>query len=186
MKRVFAVLVGLELGAVVGAAPRNGIEMAPAIDSVDAAYEGRPTWSSNELAPTSVLSREEAIRLAAAIQQVERRDIVVSLVAPTGSMRPYFNENALLLLESVPFESLKPGDVVTYYDSRIGGLVAHRLIEKRGNVFWSKGDHNRVMDSIYVTPENFRRLLVGIVYLRGDAAMPGGGSTRTTAAASAR
>lgn len=122
--------------------------------------------------PTSALSWDQAYRLARAIVQSTGRDIIISRVEPTGSMRPYFDENAVLLLEAAPYSELKVGDVVTFYHARLHLIVVHRLLEKRGTVFWAHGDHNSGMDSVYVTPQNYRRRLVGIVYMKpGQAAV---------------
>lgn len=138
-------------------------------------YETRVTVDES---PTSALSWDQAYRLARAIVQSTGRDIVISRVEATGSMRPYFDENAVLLLEAAPYSELKVGDVVTFYHPQLHLIVVHRLLEKRGNVFWAHGDHNTGMDSVYVTPENYRRRLVGVVYMK-----PGQPAVVTAAAA---
>lgn len=102
--------------------------------------------------------------MARRVAAMSGRDIIVSRVAPTGSMKPFFDENALLLLEAVPYDSLKLGDVVTYCHPTLKVTVVHRLVEKRGDQFWSRGDHNGGMDNIYVTRENYQRRLAGIIY----------------------
>lgn len=123
------------------------------------------TRHNRTLAPSSSLGPPAAMQLALQLSRQLGGDIVIMSVKPTGSMRPYFNENALLLLEAAPFESLRVGDVVTFKDERSGSLIGHRLVEKRRGVFWAKGDHNSRMDEIYVTPQNYQRRLVGIVYM---------------------
>ncbi len=141
-------------------------ESAALAGAITAAIKPRPTRRGQDLTPSSQLTRDQAQMLAGALSRVNGRDIIVCSVAPTGSMRPYFDENALLLLEAAPFSELKLGDVVTFLHPRLHKLVVHRLVEKRGNVFWSKGDHNGSMDDVYVTPENYQRRLAGVVYMQ--------------------
>jgi hypothetical protein len=129
----------------------------------------RATHTSGSIAPTSQLTREQAMTLASALARMNGRDIIIGVVAPSGSMRPYFDENALLLLEAVPFEDLRLGDVVTFAHPQLQIDVAHRLVEKRGDVFWTKGDHNSAMDNIYVTRQNFHRRLVGVIYIKPES-----------------
>src|SRR5471032_864371 len=96
------------------------------------ALNSRPTHYSETLTPSSQLTRAQALILAMALSSMNGKDIIVATVAPTGSMRPYFDENALLLLEAVPFTELKLGDVVTFAHPRLHVEVVHRLLEKRG------------------------------------------------------
>jgi hypothetical protein len=145
---------------------------AAAPQPIALALNSRPTHYSENLSPSSQLTREQALVLAIALASMNGKDIVVATVAPTGSMRPYFDENALLLLEAVPFTELKLGDVVTFGHPRLHVEVVHRLLEKRGAAFWSKGDHNNAMDDILVTPENYHRRLVGVIYFEPGAAPP--------------
>jgi len=88
----------------------------------------------------------------------------VGTVQATGSMRPLFDEHALLILESAPYDSLRVGDIVTYVHPATGQLVVHRLLEKRGDNFWPKGDANGRMDNAYVTRANYRQRVCGILY----------------------
>jgi hypothetical protein len=136
--------------------------------TVTMSVNSRPTRTSASLAPTSQLTRDQAMGLASALSRLEGRDIIIGIVAASGSMRPYFDENALLLLEAVPFEELRLGDVVTFTHPKLQVDVAHRIVEKRGDSFWTRGDHNSSMDNIYVTRENFRRRLVGVIYLKPE------------------
>jgi hypothetical protein len=50
--------------------------------------------------------------------------------------------------------------------------VVHRVLEKRGDRFWSRGDANGRMDDIYITRENFDRRVFGIIYGREPAVTP--------------
>ncbi len=131
------------------------------------------TRANAALTPSSHLNFETARGLASVASVLSGRDVVVAAVLPTGSMRPFFDENALLLLEAVPFDQLRLGDVVTFYHPKLKVVVAHRLVEKRGDAFWSKGDYNGHMDDLYITAENYRRRLMGVLYMDPRAARPG-------------
>jgi hypothetical protein len=124
-----------------------------------------PTRSNSVYAPTSAMPAPDALALARSVAGQSGRDIIVSRVAATGSMRPFFDENAVLLLEAVPYDELKLGDVITYYHPELKVLVVHRLVEKRGDNFWARGDHNGGMDNIYVTRDSYRRRLAGVLYM---------------------
>ncbi len=148
---------------------RADIQSTPEIEEAHAilcSIGSRATHSSSVLSPTSQLTRQHAQALASSFAISMGKDIIVGTVAPTGSMRPYFDEHALLLLEAVPFDQLRLGDVVTFRHPRLAIDVVHRLVEKRGNAFWTKGDHNVGMDDVYVTPENYHRRLVGVIYFQ--------------------
>jgi signal peptidase I len=135
------------------------------LEVIERAVSQSPTRNNLSLAPSSQLTGFQASLLAQIIVNLSGRDVIVAAVAPTGSMRPFFHDNALLLLEAAPYDELKLGDVVTYYDSELKINVVHRLVERRGDKFWSRGDHNPSMDKIYVTRENYRRRLVGVIYM---------------------
>jgi signal peptidase I len=73
-------------------------------------------------------------------------------------------------MEPARFEDLKVGDVVTYRNPRYGLLVVHRILEKRGDKFWSKGDNNGRMDLVYITRENYGARVFGIIYANEPSA----------------
>jgi hypothetical protein len=79
-----------------------------------------------------------------------------------GSMRPVFDTNSVLLVEENCFDSLRIGDIVIFETG--GRLISHRIIERRGNRFWTQGDNNARPDSDYVTRENFRYRVWGVLY----------------------
>lgn len=120
-------------------------------------------------APSSNLPHDRALRAASAARLMIPGSSVMT-VMPTGSMEPIFDERAILLLESAPFESLRPGDIVTYRHPEHDLPVVHRIVEKRGDRFWSKGDANARMDDVFVTRENYLQRVCGIIY--GSASAP--------------
>jgi hypothetical protein len=116
-----------------------------------------------EATPSSDMPREKAQQIARLLG-IFKPGSSFCTVMPTGSMRPFFDEKAILLMEAAPFEDLKVGDIVTYRHPQLGLPVVHRLVLKDGNRFWAKGDANDRMDNEYVTPENYLRRVYGLIY----------------------
>ncbi len=116
--------------------------------------------------PTSDLTYRQGKQLAQLISLVEHKTSYCT-VLPTGSMKPIFDEKAVLLMEDAPFDDLKVGDIVTYRHPRLGVPVVHRLVAKDGDRFWSKGDANGRVDDVYVTRQNYLRRVYGVIYTDG-------------------
>lgn len=123
------------------------------------------------LAPSSGLDRDAATRAAMAARLMVTGGGALN-VLPTGSMRPTFDQNAILLTEPARFEDIRVGDIVTFKHPSYPVPVVHRVLEKRGDRFWSRGDANGRMDDIYITRENFDRRVFGIIYGREPVAVP--------------
>ena len=121
---------------------------------------------SDPATPTSSLTPQRGLQLARLISLVKKRSTYCT-VLPTGSMRPIFDEKAVLLLEDAPFDSLRVGDIVTYRHPLLGVPVVHRLVAKDGDRFWSKGDANGRMDNVYVTRDNYLKRVYGVLYTSG-------------------
>ena len=141
----------------------QGILRSVAAPVVAGATDRRGADRGEGGAPTSTLAWSQALAVATAARYLVPGAGVL-VVEPTGSMRPVFDERALLLTEPAPFAALRVGDIVTYRHPAHGLPVVHRLAEKRGNRFWAKGDGNARMDDVYITPENYGARVFGIVY----------------------
>jgi signal peptidase I len=129
------------------------------------ALSDRPAFfgGAREFTPSSSLSRESAQQIAK-IFSLFKSGSSYCTVLPTGSMKPFFDEKAVLLMENAPFSSLQVGDIVTYRHPSLGIPVVHRLVIKDRDRFWAKGDANERMDDVYVTPENYLRRVYGMIY----------------------
>ena len=76
----------------------------------------------------------------------------------TGSMEPTIPTGTYILTRKVPADSLKPGDIITYYSQEpvIQGLPnTHRIVEvlrdrERNLAFVTKGDNNIINDDLPV------------------------------------
>jgi signal peptidase I len=125
----------------------------------------------SNLAPSSGLDRDSATRAAMAARLMVTGGGALN-VLPTGSMRPTFDQNAILLTEPAQFDDIRVGDIVTFKHPAYPVPVVHRVLEKRGDRFWSRGDANGRMDDIYITRENFDRRVFGIIYAGESAVTP--------------
>jgi hypothetical protein len=118
---------------------------------------------AREFTPSSSITRERAQQIGR-IFTLFKPGSSYCTVLPTGSMKPFFDEKAVLLMENAPFEDLKVGDIVTYRHPSLGIPVVHRLVIKDRDKFWAKGDANEHMDNVYVTKDNYLRRVYGMIY----------------------
>lgn len=121
---------------------------------------------SGELPPAALLSIAQGLCYNA--RASHGVDWTVTPIANTNSMLPLMDANTIVVLELVPFASLRTGDLVTYRGTR--QTVLHRLGEKdaRGH-FVTAGLNNSVNDAVRVSPENFQRRVCGMFYGAKDA-----------------
>ena len=75
------------------------------------------------------------------------------------SMRPFFDDGAVVVVKSIPVELLAPGMVIVYRN-RFGETVTHRLVANVAGGWRVKGESNIKADSTLVTAHN----LIGLVY----------------------
>lgn len=129
------------------------------------APEAKETRRSSAIAPSSGVTLDEAERVAHEVQS-KVPGTMIYWVQPTGSMRPLFDGNCLLLTEKAGFDDLQIGDIVVFRHSRRGCLVVHRILERRKDGYWTKGDKNDRMDDDMVTKENYQGRIYGIIYTR--------------------
>lgn len=124
------------------------------------------TGRNRELTPSSSLSRDRGEQIARLFALMKPGSSFCT-VLPTGSMKPFFDEKAVLLMEPAPFAELKVGDIVTYRHPQLGMPVVHRLVIKQGDKFWARGDNNGRMDDVYVTAQNYLRRVYAVIYTDG-------------------
>lgn len=89
-------------------------------------------------------------------------------VAPTGSMKPMFDERVWLLSHDpsiAPYESLEVGDVVFFKALWYKGdeMVCHEIvaISSNRNYMVTKGINNDRCDPYFLTKANYRGRIVG-------------------------
>lgn len=81
------------------------------------------------------------------------------------SMKPYFGENDLIIIERNQFDSLDLGMIVVYRDNS-GDRVAHQVIARVKENFRARGHGNALHDRILVSKSNYLGTVVAI--LRAD------------------
>jgi signal peptidase I len=138
----------------------TGVRSAVALASNDT-----PARRGGAASPSSTLEWANALKVATAARFMVPGASMLT-VMPTGSMKPVFDERAILLMEPARFDDLKIGDIVTYKHPQYGLPVVHRILEKRGDKFWAKGDNNGRMDEVYITRQNYEARVFGIIYAR--------------------
>lgn len=83
-----------------------------------------------------------------------------ALRVTTGSMKPTYDVDTLIVVKKVDPETIKVNDVISFYsqDPVLDGAVnTHRVVEileeEQGRVFVTKGDNNNVTDAYNVESE---------------------------------
>jgi hypothetical protein len=76
-----------------------------------------------------------------------------------NSMLPVYGDNTMLVINAVPYDTLRPGMTVAYRNSR-GVEVVHKLIGQEAHGWRVAGLNNEEADEELVTPLN----LIGVVY----------------------
>lgn len=94
-------------------------------------------------------------------------------VAATGSMKPTFDENWLLLVQKEDFKTLRIGDVIIYRpppDVKWEDGLSHELIVHRvwgyssgHSIILCKGDNVDTIDGVHVTEAMYVGTVVGMV-----------------------
>ena len=80
-------------------------------------------------------------------------------VGAGNSMLPIYGDNTMLVINAVPYDTLRLGMTVAYRNSR-GVEVVHKLIGKEARGWRVAGLNNEEADAELVTPYN----LIGVVY----------------------
>ena len=100
------------------------------------------------------------------------------LMVKSGSMSGYIEVGDLIICQKVlDADSLKKGDVITFWDGKPGGtLVTHRIYEVTEDdegvfAYKTKGDANNAIDANYVYPENIIGLYQTRIPHLGDVAL---------------
>lgn len=90
----------------------------------------------------------------------------VSLIAPTGSMRPLLEGGDYVVLKRVPYAEIKEGDVLSYYatwQSATAPAVIHRAVQKDAYGWIMSGDSVSTTESFArVTEHNYLGKLIAI------------------------
>lgn len=55
------------------------------------------------------------------------------------------------------------GDIISYKDVQ-GNTITHRIIEKKEDVYYTKGDNNNTKDDIPIHIENIQGKVISILY----------------------
>jgi len=88
----------------------------------------------------------------------------LSSYAPTGSMRPVFDEGANGI-RIVPLDEsqINVGDIISFGDEKIVHRVVEKGLDESGVYFITKGDNNQVVDD-KIRFRDIRYVTIGILY----------------------
>jgi signal peptidase len=89
------------------------------------------------------------------------------LIVETGSMRPVFAENDVIIVKKTDASALKSNDIIAYYDHK-GIVVSHRIIgykkdDSGARLYITKGDANNVQDETPVPAAQVVGLVVNVL-----------------------
>jgi hypothetical protein len=124
-----------------------------------AAEERRP-------APSSSLSKSEAMNLGVMWKLSNPALRAYCEVAPTGSMVPILDSRCVLLLERVKADQLRKNDISIYL-SDDNATICHRVMDvKNGSVLF-EGDNNPRSDG-WVAPSRILWRVTAIIFTQRD------------------
>ena len=118
--------------------------------------------SDKPVAPSSSLPAQDARNAAKAVALLTRGQVCA--VAPTGSMRPTFDSNAMLVTEPVAMAAVHPGDIIVRTDGVEGRLIVHRVVRIAASGAVTRGDANGEDDAGFVDDAKLKGRVVAIVY----------------------
>ncbi|MCU0791907.1 MAG: S24/S26 family peptidase [Opitutaceae bacterium] len=116
-----------------------------------------PEISQSVPPPRTDVTRSQAWRDAEAVAKLDKARFTV--IGAGESMRPVYGENTVLVLQKVPYESLRAGMKVAYRNRR-GVVVLHQLVAEDAQGWRAVGLNNPAEDRERVTRSN----LLGVVY----------------------
>ena len=105
-------------------------------------------FTPQNIAPKDII-KENQIEIYEDKVVINIRGASMSHYAPTGSMKPTFDENANgIRIVPTSEEDIQVGDIITYKSGE--DLIVHRVIEigkdTKGTYFIPKGDNNSIND----------------------------------------
>ena len=76
----------------------------------------------------------------------------------SGSMEPEIHTGDVIYVKQVPFQSLNPGDVITFSMNQGRTIVTHRVekVDRKNGLLKTKGDANKEADSTWIDKETVR------------------------------
>jgi len=143
-------------------------ESPAATQALALSVDEKPAVDALRATPSSTLSRDKARRAANAAHLMISGSSLMT-VMPTGSMKPVFDENAVLMVEPASFDELKVGDIITYRHPSHEQPVVHRIIKRDGDRFWTQGDNNGRADEVCITRDNYEGRVFGMIFAKESA-----------------
>ena len=91
----------------------------------------------------------------------------------SGSMEPKIRTGDVIYVKQVPFQSLEPGDVITFSMNQGRTVVTHRVekIDMKNGLLQTKGDANKETDPTWISGDTVRGEVQYMVPRLGYVAM---------------
>ena len=110
--------------------------------------------------------KEEQIKIYEDKIIINIKNASLGRYAPTGSMKPFFDENSNgIRIKPGSEEDIHIGDIITFKQDNY--LIVHRVIKKgideKGIYFITKGDNNSISDG-KVRFKDIEYVMIGILY----------------------
>jgi hypothetical protein len=134
-------------------------------------------------APSSSLSKSDALSLAMLWKQTNPLARDYCEVGPTGSMAPVLDSRSILLLERITAADLKKNDISIYVHSA-ESTTCHRVIDIRPGSVLFEGDNNHEPDG-WIPSDRVRWRVVAIIFTQRDAP-PSGPTAKSSLTSTAR
>lgn len=116
----------------------------------------KPAWKRYPNPPVMLCSDEA--KVIAGAQAAAVGGLIAGSVAFTGSMLPTLQGGDWVVLDPVPHDQLREGDIVTYkaeWNPAFANVI-HRLLEKDGAGWIASGDNNPYSEAGWrITPDNY-------------------------------
>lgn len=120
---------------------------------------------SSNIAPFNFI-KEDQIHVYDDKIVINVKEASISRYAPTGSMKPTFDENANgIKIVPVSEEDVHIGDIITFNQGE--NLIVHRIIDKgtdrEGVYFITRGDNNSVSDG-KIRFKDIKSITIGVIW----------------------
>lgn len=90
-------------------------------------------------------------------------EVKIRTASRTGSMRPAYGDDDIILVERAPYEELRLGDIVEGANNTAqlmaemgqAWTAGHRIVGGRPGAWVTRGDNNQQRDNFLLTPETY-------------------------------
>jgi hypothetical protein len=100
---------------------------------------GAPARPLTATAPAATAPPARTL-LAEMLLLAASEELSIRFQARGGSMRPFIRNGDILTISPLAGRSPRLGEVIAFFHPISGQVIVHRLIRRRGGLFWMQGD----------------------------------------------